>query len=217
MGQTTGYDGVLRNCTLPCGNYDSEKKKPGVSVLPWCVWFPNHEITKNDWYEGRNESVDSNKRYMQCTKSSWKKCLNTDGNKLATRGDYADINKKGEDKRNTKKNNKKDREAVWKGNKVMQKRKKKRKKHKEDLMEEEKRQKVQVDMDQKINGKDGKKEKLKKQKSADKAKELFRWEHEMIADMKEKMHNLHKAAQASKGKKNEKTKTSAKPEQKPAQ
>ena len=44
MGQTTGYDGVLRNCTLPCGNYDSEKKKPGVSVLPWCVWFPNHEI-----------------------------------------------------------------------------------------------------------------------------------------------------------------------------
>lgn len=217
MGQTTGYDGVLRNCTLPCGNYDSEKKKPGVSVLPWCVWFPDHEITKNDWYEGWNESVDSNKRYMQCTKSNWTICLDTDGNKLATGGDYADINKKNEDKRKAKNNSKKDRKAVEKGNKLKTKRKKKRKKHNQDLMEEEKRQKVQVDIDQKNNGKDGRKEKQKKQKSSDKVKELFKWEDKMIEDMKEKMHNLHKAAQASKGKKNEKTKTSVRPAQKPEQ
>lgn len=217
MGQTTGYDGVLRNCTLPCGNYDSEKKQPGVSVLPWCVWFPDHEITKNDWYEGRNESVDSNKRYMQCTKSNWKVCLDTDGNKLATGGDYADINKKNEDKRKAKNNSKKDRKAVEKGNKLKTKRKKKRKKHNQDLMEEEKRHKVQADIDQKNNGKDGRKEKQKKQKSSDKVKELFKWEDKMIEDMKEKMHNLHKAAQASKGKKNEKTKTSVRPAQKPEQ
>ena len=64
-------------CTLPCGIYNWNRK--------WCVDFPNNEVTKNEWKEGRNLSGTSGATqseqkiyWKECEYPDWDECMPVD-------------------------------------------------------------------------------------------------------------------------------------------